>query len=63
MEYKEETPLGEVEQRLRLIVSLFKVSVMERVKEATEKGDLEAASRWLNILNTARNLLGKKFED
>ena len=54
-----EQTIEEVEQRLKLTVVQARLAIMERVKEATEKGDLELASRWLNVLNTIRNLLGK----
>ena len=59
MQDEKELPLEEIERRLKRTIIQFRLAVMEHVNEATEKGDLELASRWLNLLNTMRNVIGK----
>jgi hypothetical protein len=59
MDSKEELTAEEVERRLKLAILKFKLTVMERMQEAGEKGDYETASRWLNLLNSVRNLVMK----
>lgn len=57
MENEEVHNLEEIEKRLKRTIAEFQLMVMQRVKEATEIGDLELASRWVNLANSVKNII------
>lgn len=48
-----------INRKLKVLKAQFKLEVLQRITEATVRGDVESVGRWTNVLSTVRNLFGR----